>query len=133
MKVRVQLKIDRLENLIEAGLEEGYSLMLKVGWVGSKMKMKYLYKNVKENHTSVKPIEADGVACWGEEFDHVVKLKRIKPEGYKSWFLYLKVQVSLIISITFYFISWIACFLFSDSIFFVILCLIVDNIFSSTN
>lgn len=97
MKVRVQLTIDHLENLDAAGLEEGCPLMVKIGWAGSKRKMRYLGKNAKENHTSTKPIEADGVVCWSEEFDHAVKLKRIKPEGYKSWFLYLKVQVSLII------------------------------------
>ncbi|KAJ1688680.1 hypothetical protein LUZ63_012835 [Rhynchospora breviuscula] len=92
MRVRVQLTIDHLENLNVAEVEEGYLFMVKIGWLGGTTKTKYLSKSMKENHTSIKSVQADGVVRWSEEFDHAVKLKTIKPEGYKSWFLYLGVQ-----------------------------------------
>ncbi|KAJ3684041.1 hypothetical protein LUZ61_013205 [Rhynchospora tenuis] len=92
MRVRVQLTIDHLENLNEAEVEEGYPFMVKIGWFGGKTKTKYLSKSMKENHTSIKPVQTDGAVRWSEEFDHTVKLKKIKPEGYKSWFLYLGVH-----------------------------------------
>lgn len=101
MKASVRLAINHLENLNVSGVEEGYPLMIKIKWIGSQRKTRYLGNNAKENRTSVKHVQADGVVRWSQEFDHTVKLQRIKPVGYKSWFLHLKVGVSLIIFVMF--------------------------------